>query len=137
MEFLLLFNGIVILLVGVLSGFAFSNAIQNKPEKEVAWRVVHSGGSMGGIMLLALSAIWDKLGLKNWEFSVGLGLLLSTYFLVIGMVLAAISGKRGLDSKSTGAGKIVFLLYAIGSGLSSISLSGLLIILIINTLTGI
>lgn len=57
MESQLILHGIIILFIGVVSGYAFSKAIQNQPEKQVAWRVVHSGGSMAGIMLMAFGAV--------------------------------------------------------------------------------
>src|SRR5687768_4129037 len=52
----LILHGGVILLLGLLSGVPFGRAIVHvKSEAAVrAWRVAHSGLSMGGVLLLAL-----------------------------------------------------------------------------------
>jgi hypothetical protein len=132
MENQLILHGIIILFIGVVSGYAFSKAIQNQPEKQVAWRVVHSGGSMAGIMLMAFGSVWEKLQLTGISgkvpgFWLGTGLLFSTYLLIAGMIIAAITGQRGLASTSQGAGKLVFLCYAIGAAISTIVLGGIII----------
>jgi hypothetical protein len=128
MENQLILHGIVVLFIGVVSGYAFSKAIQNQPEKQVAWRVVHSGGSMAGIMLMAFGAVWEKLQLTAMPgIWLGIGLLFSTYVLLAGMILAAITGQRGLASSSKGYGKLVFLCYAAGAAFSTLSLGGIII----------
>jgi uncharacterized membrane protein len=129
MEFLLLFHGLIVLFACVTAGFAFSKAIRHQPESEVAWRVVHSGGSMGGIMLMAFSAVWGKLNLNDWSFYLGYGLLISTYLLVLGMFIAALTGKRGLNSQAQGIEKLVFICYGVGGTLSTVSLGGIIIFL--------
>ena len=133
MENQLILHGILILFIGVISGYAFSKAIQNQPEKQVAWRVVHSGGSMAGIMLMAFGAVWEKLQLTEvLSFWLGAGLLFSTYLLVGGMIIAAISGQRGLASSSKGIGKLVFLCYAVGAAISTLVIGGIIIWIIIK-----
>lgn len=133
MEAQLILHGIIILFIGVVSGYAFSKAIQNQPEKQVAWRVVHSGGSMAGIMLMVFGAVWEKLLLSNF-FSdwLGGGLISSTYLLVAGMVIAAITGQRGLASSSKGRGKLVFICYAAGAAVSTVSLGGIIVWMLIK-----
>jgi hypothetical protein len=132
MENQLLLHGIIILFIGVVSGYAFSKAIQNHPEKQVAWRVVHSGGSMAGIMLMAFGSVWGKLSLGIFGFWLGSGLLFSTYLLIAGMILAAITSQRGLASSSRGTGRVVFLCYALGAAISTIALGGIIIKIIIG-----
>ena len=50
-------HGLIILMVGFLAGFPFAKAIKLQNGKEVAWRVVHSGSSVAGIMLIAIGGV--------------------------------------------------------------------------------
>jgi len=61
----LILHGGVILLLGLLSGVPFGRAIvHGKYEAAVrAWRVAHSGLSMGGVLLLALARVVPQLQL--------------------------------------------------------------------------
>ncbi len=120
-------NGIIVLYVSVVGGYAFAKAIKTKPEREVAWRVVHSGGSMAGVMLIALGAAWNFIKLDVYEKPVGWSLIVSTYLMIVGMFLAAMTGKRGLHSSSKGIEKIIYLLYASGGILCTLALTALLI----------
>ena len=123
----LILNGVLTLFVSVVGGFAFAKAIKSNPEREVAWRVVHSGGSMAGIMLLVFGCAWHHITLGNYECAVGWSLIVSTEFMVVGMFLAAITGKRGLSSNSRGIEKSIYLLYMIGGILSTLALTGILV----------
>jgi uncharacterized membrane protein len=130
MVYYLILNGVLVLFVSVVGGFAFAKAIKSSPEREVAWRVVHSGGSMAGIMLLAFAGIWQYISIGNYEHIVAWSLIVSTQFMVVGMFLAAISGKRGLRSESIGLEKIIYVLYAVGGILCTLSMAAILIALI-------
>lgn len=132
MVYQLILNGVIVLYASVVGGYAFAKAIKTKPEREVAWRVVHSGGSMAGVMLIALGAAWNYITLGSYETMIVWSLIVSTYLMVIGMFLAAITGKRGLRSESTGIEKIIYLLYASGGILCTLALTGILIGLIIQ-----
>lgn len=54
MIYYFILNGFIALFVSVIAGYAFAKAIKSTPDREVAWRVVHSGGSVAGIMLMTL-----------------------------------------------------------------------------------
>lgn len=126
----LILNGVITLFVSVVGGFAFAKAIKSNPEREVAWRVVHSGGSMAGIMLMVFGCAWHYITLEKYEYVVGWSLIASTECMVVGMFLAAITGKRGLRSDSTGIEKSIYLLYLIGGVLCTFALTAILIGLI-------
>ena len=123
----LILNGVLTLFVSIVGGFAFAKAIKSNPEREVAWRVVHSGGSMAGIMLMVFGCAWHYITLGNYECAVGWSLIISTELMVVGMFLAAISGKRGLSSDSRGIEKSVYLLYMIGGILCTLALTAILV----------
>ena len=126
----LILNGVLTLFVSVVGGFAFAKAIKSNPAREVAWRVVHSGGSMAGIMLIVFGCAWSYIPLGVFEYTVGWSLIASTELMVVGMFLAAITGKRGLHSNSTGIEKSIYLLYLVGGVLSTLALTGILIALL-------
>ena len=108
-------HGAVVLMVGLLGGLAFARAIQNG-GREVAWRVVHSGGSMAGVLLLALAGVWRLVALPAWGQLLLAGLLAAgTYALVIGMVIAAWTGGRGLSRGGSRANRAVYALYVVGT----------------------
>jgi len=132
MVYLLILNGVIVLYASVVGGYAFAKAIKTNPEREVAWRVVHSGGSMAGIMLIAFGAIWKHIQVGSYEKMIVWSLIASTYLMVLGMFLAAITGKRGLHSESKGIEKIIYLLYAVGGMLCTLALTGILVGLIIQ-----
>jgi hypothetical protein len=125
-------NGVITLYASVIGGYAFAKAIKKTPEREVAWRVVHSGGSMAGIMLMVFGCAWKYIALGAYETALGWSLIVSTQLLIMGMFLAAITGKRGLNSDSKGIEKIIFLLYAIGGAVCTVALTGILIGLILQ-----
>ncbi len=129
----LILNGVLTLFVSVVGGFAFAKAIKSIPEREVAWRVVHSGGSMAGIMLMVFGCIWQYIALGKYECAVGWSLIVSTELMVVGMFLAALTGKRGLRSDSTGIEKVIYWLYLSGGILSTVALTGILIGLIFSS----
>ncbi len=129
-------NGLIVLLVGLLGGFPFASAIKRKNGKEVAWRVVHSGSSMAGIMLIAIGVVVDYLCINPLlNCIIFWGIISSTYLFVIAMVLAAITGERGIDAKETlktTNWKIVYYMYGAAATLSIISISLLIIVCIGN-----
>jgi len=93
---------------------------------------VHSGGSMAGVMLIAFGAAWNYIHLGSYETTIVWSLIASTYLMVLGMFLAAITGKRGLHSGSKEIEKIIYLLYASGGILCTLALTGILVGLIIQ-----
>src|SRR5262245_25674157 len=102
-------------MVGLLGGLAFARAIQ-KGERDVAWRVVHSGGCMGGVMLLAVAGVLRYVALPTWGQVLLVALLAGgTELLVAGMVVAAWTGDRGLAGGGSRANRAVHLLYVLGT----------------------
>ncbi len=132
-------HGLLILMIGQLGGFPFAKAIKRKDGSEVAWRVVHSGSSMAGIMLIAIGGLINRLSVSPLINSIILwGIVASTYLFIIGMIIAAVSSQRGIGNareKHTTTWKMVYYLYGIGAFLSILSLT-ILICACANTLMG-
>lgn len=126
-------NGLIILMVGLLGGFPFAKVIKRQPEKVVAWRVVHSGGSMGGVMLIAIGAIVQRVLMSPLtSHLIFWGFIISTYALVAAMVVAAFTGERGVGDrkeKST-VWKVVYYAYGLGAILSIFATGGLILVCI-------
>ncbi len=113
----LILHGSIIFLVGLLSGYPFGRAIvHGKPEATVrGWRVAHSGITMGGVLLLALSSVVPQLevtasarALLVWGF------IASSYGFAVALPLGAHYGHRGLSSTPPFLNRIVFLGNMIG-----------------------
>jgi hypothetical protein len=111
-------HGSIVLLSGLLGGLPFARAIRHS-RGEVAWRVVHAGGCMGGTMLLAIGWTVRLVVLPDaLKVLLAGAQIVGTYLLVIGMFLAAISGERGIPGGGNAINRVVALLYAAGTVLS-------------------
>lgn len=120
-------HGVLILTVSLISGGWFAKAI-NTRGNDVAWRVVHSGGSMGGIMLIAFSSLVPIIVLPRWSVTVFVwSVILSAWLFIIAMMVAAISGERGLKTGGSLINRGVYYLYLFGALFSLIG-CGLLLI---------
>jgi hypothetical protein len=111
-------HGVLVLIVSLISGRWFSRAITTGGN-EVAWRVVHSGGSMGGIMLIAFSSLISIIVLPLWATELFVWfIILGTWLFIIAMIVAAITGQRGLKGSGSLTNRGVFSFYIIGALLS-------------------
>lgn len=111
-------HGVLVLVVSLVSGRWFSKAI-NTAGNEVAWRVVHSGGSMGGIMLIAFSSLMPIIELPQWGVELFVWtIIIGTWLFIIAMVVAAITGERGLINNGTLINRCIYCCYFIGALLS-------------------
>lgn len=91
---LLLITGAVLLGIAAFMGFAQAGT-QRGSTAESKWRVVHSGGTAGGVQLLALSAVWSRLAGPSPLAGVIAGCLaLSTWLFFVGPLLKALSRSR-------------------------------------------
>lgn len=121
----LILHGSLVLLAGFLSGGFFARAIK-RDQGEVAWRVVHVGTSMGGIMLIALGPAIPQLALPPWEAGlIAWSLILGVEVFVAGMVLAAVSGRRGVSRGGDTTNRVVWALYMVGSTLTLVGCAAL------------
>ncbi|MBM3818841.1 MAG: hypothetical protein FJW14_07490 [Acidimicrobiia bacterium] len=61
----LLAFGTLLLSIAALLGFV-QEQHRHSPELFAQWRVVHAGGSAGGVQLVALSAVWQRFDQSGW-----------------------------------------------------------------------
>jgi len=122
----LAFHGVLILTICVFAGRFFARAINNQ-SREVAWRVVHSGGSMGGVMLIAFASVLDLAYLPYAASNAFVWfIVLGTWALVIGMIAAAVTGERGLRWGASSIGRSIYAVYVVGA-ISSLVGCGILV----------
>jgi len=119
----LVFHGALLVLVGLLAGIPFARAIKTQ-GREVAWRVVHSGSTMAGILLIALAAVAPKLQLPAWAISTfAWSMIAGSDVFVIAMVIAAVTGARGLGRGGSATNTAVLVLYQAGAVLTLVASS--------------
>src|SRR5258706_12549908 len=108
---LLIVHGGLIRLACLLSGVPFGRAIvQGKSEAVVrAWRIAHSGLTMGGVLLLIVALVMPQLQLGAsarailvWAF------VASGYGFAIALPLGAHYGHRGLTSAPPFLNRLVY-----------------------------
>lgn len=115
LKVLLALHGAVVLTVSVIGGLFLYRAIL-KTEKIAAWHVVHSGGTVRGVMLIALAAIIQYPTLPMWQLATIVWLILFfTWTSMLAMIIAAVSGERGLGYSGSSTNKLVYILYAVGT----------------------
>ena len=108
-------HGAIVLTISILCGLFLYLAILNSNRVHV-WHLVHAGGTSRGIMLIALAAIISIPALPFWQLSAMAWLMIFfVWTSMLAMIIAAISGERGLSFDGTGTNKVVYLLYAFGT----------------------
>ncbi len=124
----LVLHGSITLVVTLSCGFLYGKYIDTtESEKERAWKLVHVAGSLGGMVLLLVAGIEDQL-LVSATFIAGLNgsLLVSNYAFLVAMILAAVSGNRGLGPGGPAANRAVRLLYTVA--VATALLTGVLLV---------
>jgi len=113
----LLFNGSVVIMVGLLLGFPLRSAIVSKNEAAVnAWRVAHSVLVMEGLLMLIIGLIIPYLILDRLAIWVLVSsLVASGYGFVVAFTLGAWKGIRGLTAKPFGLNTLLFGAHLIGA----------------------
>ena len=111
------FNGLLVLLLGLLAGAPYGAALVNGWGDEAvrAWKLAHGEGVLNGLMLLALAgcAQWLALG-PTGERVVVWGAVLAAWGNGIGAVLGALTGQRGLAPQGPAANWLVFIAFMFG-----------------------
>ena len=111
------FNGLLVLLLGLLAGAPYGAALVNGwgDDAARAWKLAHGEGVLNGIMLLAIAgcASWLSLGPRT-ERVVQWGVVLAAWGNTIGAILGALTGQRGLAPQGPAANWLVFIAFMFG-----------------------
>jgi hypothetical protein len=114
----LLFNGVIILLAGLLAGIPYGMAISKKTNQRLieAWRVTHLSLPVGATLMLAIAAVFPSLSISAlFKWWIALFYLISGYGFMLAMLLGPNVGHRGLSPKGPRLAKLVFAGNVIGS----------------------
>ena len=109
-------HGAIVLTISIIAGLCLYGAILKKIKNEAAWHVVHAGGTVRGVMLIALAAIIQLPVLPLWQLSTAVWLIIFfVWTSMLAMILAAVTGDRGLGLSGSIANKLVYVLYGVGT----------------------
>ena len=110
---LIAFHGVLLVVLGMLVGLPFANAITSHsgPEAERAWRVAHASLVTAGTLYIAIAAIAHHLILPRpaaafvtWSF------VLSAYAFAFAFVVGPVVGARGLEPTGPPLNVLVFVI---------------------------
>lgn len=91
---LLVAAGALLLAIAALLGFQVHRSTADAAAL-AHWRVVHNGGTAGGVQLLALAAVWSKLVSATSESLVCIvSLVVGTWLMFVGPLLTAMAKPR-------------------------------------------
>jgi hypothetical protein len=119
----LLLSGSVVLLISLLAGYPYSDAITSQAEERVVrgWRLAHASLAMGGTTALAIGAVLPWLHPGGWERPViAWSFALSGVAFSIALPYGAWRGHRGLVARGPLDNWVVYAGNVIGA-LSSLA----------------
>ena len=121
----LFFNGLIVMMAGLLVGFPLRSAIANKKEAAVnAWRVAHSVFVMDGLVILMIGITLPHLVLGRLAMWILVwSLIASGYGFVVAFTIGAWKGLRGLTAKPYGLNTLLFGAHVIGASGSLIGVA--------------
>jgi hypothetical protein len=110
-------HGLIVLFLGLLCGAPYGAAIVGAwgDEPVRAWKLAHMEGVQNGILVIALAGVSGLLLLSERQQKVVVwGAILAAYGNVIGALVGAVSGFRGLAPEGPLANWIVFVAFMFG-----------------------
>jgi hypothetical protein len=115
LSILLALNGALVLMVCMAAGLLlYLSIVRDRSPND--WHLLHAGGTSRGIMLIALAATIHFADLPDWQSWWVAGLItLFVWTSVLAMLIRAVTGEPGFGFTGSGANKLVFALYAIGT----------------------
>lgn len=111
----LIYNGAIVILLGLLAGFPYALVVTGQMAgEERAWRMAHMEGLLNGMLALLAAGVWDAIvlsaGQRRW---LALSLIVAAYGNVIASILGASFGVRGLALGGPLVNSVVYLLFVI------------------------
>lgn len=111
----LIYNGALVILLGLLAGFPYAFVVTGQMAgEERAWRMAHLEGVLNGMLALLAAGVWDALVLsarqRQW---LALSLILAGYGNVIASIIGASFGVRGLGPALPFANLVVYALFVL------------------------
>ena len=122
---LIAFHGVLLVVLGMLVGLPFANAITSHsgPEAERAWRVAHTSLITAGTLYIAVAAIAHHLVVSNAGAAfVTWSLAVSAYAFAFAFIVGPIVGARGLEPTGPPLNILIFAIFVVGLLAAFISL---------------
>jgi hydroxylaminobenzene mutase len=110
------FHAAIIILLGMIAGIPFGiSIVETRPEDIIrAWRTAHLLGVVNGLFVVAVAAMWAKIGLSpRLRSALWWCLVLGGYANTVAPLLAAIAGHRGLEPTGPAMNWAIFGVYQI------------------------
>jgi len=114
----LLFNGSIVLLIGLLCGAPYGAAIVQKKSDELirAWRLAHGALSLGATTMIAMAAAFSLLSIEQtFLWTIAISYIISGYGFCFALILEPFTGDRGLSWSGTGLNKLVYFGNVVGA----------------------
>jgi hypothetical protein len=108
---LIVLNGFVLLLIGFLCGIPLGRAITRNfgDERVRAWRIAHGALVIGGVMLLAIGAVFYYVKLSySAQLTLSILLIVAVYAFAYALIFGAWKGYRGLEKEAGFAANSVY-----------------------------
>ena len=111
----LVYNGAIVILLGLLAGFPYALVVTGQMAgEERAWRMAHMEGLLNGMLALVAAGVWDALVLSPRQRSwLALTLIFAGYGNVIASIIGAFFGVRGLVLALPFANVVVYTLFVL------------------------
>lgn len=111
----LVYNGAIVILLGLLAGFPYAFVVTGQMAgEERAWRMAHLEGVLNGLLALAAAGVWDGLVLtprqRRW---LALSLIFAGYGNVVASIIGAFFGVRGLALALPFTNVVVYTLFVL------------------------
>jgi hypothetical protein len=112
---LLAVNGVIVLVVSLVAGLLLHRTVRLEGDV-AAWHMAHAGGTGRGVLLMALAPLCRLAVLPASQLAALVWLmLLFVWTSVAAMMIAAVSGQRGLGWHGSSTNKLVYGPYVVGA----------------------
>ena len=114
----LLFHASIVLLVGLLCGAPYGNAIVSKKSDEVirAWKLAHGTLSLGATTMIAMAAVLSFLRVDELVHWILAGTFIASgYGFCVALTIEPFVGNRGLSWSGLWSNKVVFVGNVVGA----------------------
>jgi hypothetical protein len=109
-------HGAAVLGISFVAGILLHRAIRLGTGDVAAWHLAHAGGSGRGVLLIALAGVLRWVALPQSQLLVFVGLMLFfVWTSTAAMVIAAVTGARGLGWNGPFVNMLVYVLYIVGA----------------------
>jgi hypothetical protein len=128
----ILFHGLIVLLIGLMSGLPYGRAITHGWGDEAVrgWRLAHVSLVVGGIWLMVVAAVSPLLLLNRRMLTILVySVVTSAYGFTLALVAAAFGGVRGLETSGPAVNLVAFL----GNVIASLASLVWLIVMLVGT----